>query len=222
MWRLHGDLSYQLPYSGTGGVSSSRKYHCRFPFVLSSWLCAAIVAVFLQTAPAAAHHFKGLPHFNYFENYPQIPQEEFLGQEGSYEFSLVLYDFQGLQTRDMLRPDDARLFLIAFDLLRNKVYSGPARLEVLDGGVAIISEDVDGPREENVYQLHRTLPPDGDYSFRITLLDEKLTAVIPFQLTSQKVNWGTWVAAVLAALIAIAAVGARRARVLQDRKMNVS
>lgn len=35
----------------------------------------------LVTAPSTeAHHFKGLPHFNYFENYPQVPQEEYIWQ----------------------------------------------------------------------------------------------------------------------------------------------
>ena len=186
------------------------------------WCCVIAAAIAWASAPANAHHFKGLPHFNYFENYPQIPQEEFLGQAGNYEFSLVLYDFQGIESRDVQQPDDARLFLIAFDLLNNKVYGGPARLEVLDGTDPVLVEEVDGPREENVYQLHGSIPPEGDYSLRVTLLDENLTVVIPFLLTSQKVNWGTWIAAGLAFLIAVAAVGARRARVLQDRKMGAS
>ncbi len=50
-----------------------------------------IVLLLLWAPPLAAHHFKGLPHFNYFENYPQIPQDEFLGQFGDYECSLVIY-----------------------------------------------------------------------------------------------------------------------------------
>ena len=184
------------------------------------WLIAA--AIPWPSAPAHAHHFKGLPHFNYFENYPQIPQEEFLGQAGNYEFSLVLYDFQGIESPDIQRPDDARLFLIAFDLLNNEVYGGPARLEVLDGADPILIEEVDGPREENVYQIHSAMPSAGDYSLRVTLLDENLSVVIPFLLTSQKVNWGTWIASGLAFLIVVAAVGARRARVLQDRKKRSS
>jgi hypothetical protein len=32
--------------------------------------------------PLHAHHFKGLPHYNYVENYPQTPEEEILGQSG--------------------------------------------------------------------------------------------------------------------------------------------
>ena len=180
----------------------------------------AAVAVVLGPHIAEAHHFKGLPHFNYFENYPQIPQEEFLGQAGRYEFSLVLYDFQGLQQQDMDRPNDARLFLVAFDLLDNVVYSGPARLEILDGDTPVVTEAAAGPQEENVYQIRGTLPATGDYALRVSLVDEDgLTAVIPFQLSSQKIAWGRWIGALLAALLVIAAIGARRARVLKDRQL---
>ncbi len=45
-------------------------------------------AWFLATGVSTAHHFKGLPHYNYFENYPQVPEEEFIGEVGDYEVSL--------------------------------------------------------------------------------------------------------------------------------------
>ena len=53
-----------------------------------------VLFLVVMAACARAHHFKGLPHYNYFENYPQVPEEEFLGEVGSYEVSLVVYDFQ--------------------------------------------------------------------------------------------------------------------------------
>ena len=181
-------------------------------------VAVALVVVLAMSGLAHAHHFKGLPHFNYFENYPQIPQDEFVGQEGKYEFSLVLYDFQGLQQQDMEQPDDVRLFVIAFNLLGNTVYSGAARLEVLDGDVPVVVETVDGPREENVYKIRGSLSGSGRYSLRMTLIDDEVTVVIPFELSSQKTAWGRWTVGALVALIAFAAVGARRARVLADRK----
>ncbi len=194
--------------SGDNGNAQSTLRHAAIGLIL----------ILATSGLAHAHHFKGLPHFNYFENYPQIPQEEFVGQEGEYEFSLVLYDFQGLQQQDMQQPDDVRLFVIAFNLLGNKVYSGPARLEVLDGNAAVIVDTVDGPREENVYQLQGSLPKSGSYSLRMTLIEDGVTVQIPFQLSSQKTDWGSWTVGVLVALIAFAAIGARRARVLADRK----
>ncbi len=46
----------------------------------------------LAVSAASAHHFKGLPHYNYFENYPQVPEEEFIGEVGDYEVILTVED----------------------------------------------------------------------------------------------------------------------------------
>ena len=50
--------------------------------------CITLFICCLGLSPAFGHHFKGLPHFSYFENYPQVPQDEFLAQAGNYECSL--------------------------------------------------------------------------------------------------------------------------------------
>ena len=47
-------------------------------------LLPTFLAIHLGAA-AQAHHFKGMPHFAYFENYPQAPQDEYLAQAGEYE-----------------------------------------------------------------------------------------------------------------------------------------
>lgn len=181
------------------------------------WCLVLLVAV-LSARAAVAHHFKGLPHFSYFENYPQIPQEEFLGQEGQYEFSLVLYDFQGIERQNVQQPNDARLFLVIFNLLQNRVYNGPVQLEIIDRGESIAQVRRPTAEQESIYQINATLLPEGDYALRVTLEEDELVAEIPFELSSQKVYWGRWITAVLVGLIAVAAVGARRARIAQDRK----
>ena len=67
--------------------------------------------------------------------------------------------------------------------------------------------------------MHRSLPETGDYSLRVTLHGEgDLATVIPFQLSSQKVHWGKWVGLALIVLICVAAVGARKKRVVMDRR----
>jgi len=187
------------------------------------WIATVCASVVLWGAVSEAHHFKGLPHFSYFENYPQVPQEEFLGQAGEFEFSLVLYDFQGIQREDVEQPDNARFYLIAYNLRENKVYNGPATLEILDRGTQVVSEYLPSSQEESIYTLHRVLPPQGKYALEITLHEaENLKAVIPFKLSSQKVHWGKWVAGCLVVLISIVAVGSRRARVAMDRKQNAA
>jgi len=166
-----------------------------------------------------AHHFKGLPHYNYFENYPQVPEEEFLGQAGDYELSLVVYDFQGIHKELTETPDNVRLFLVVFNLRGNQVYQGPLTLEVLDRGKTVIRQRFEKAELENLYALHRELPEEGRYSLRVTLHDEgNVTCQIPFWLSSQKIHWGKWVAAGMVLLLGVAAVGARKARVTQDRR----
>lgn len=166
-----------------------------------------------------AHHFKGLPHYNYFENYPEIPEEEFLGQVGDYEVSLVVYDFQGIQRKNVDDPDMVRLFLVIFNLRNNDIYGGPLTIEVLDNGKVLHSERHKSAKLENLYSMHQDLPDTGKYSLRLTLHSVgDLQCLIPFKLSSQKIHWGKWIAGGLLILIIVAAVGARKTRVTMDRK----
>lgn len=172
----------------------------------------------LLSGYAHAHHFKGLPHYNYFENYPQVPEEEFLGQAGDYEFSLVVYDFQGINKEQAESPDNVRLFLLIFSLLENKVYTGPLTLEILDHGDTMEKVRFESADLENIFSLHRDLPDTGRYKLQLTLHNENdLQCEIPFTLSSQKVHWGRWIALFLILLMSVAAVGARKARIKQDR-----
>jgi hypothetical protein len=178
-----------------------------------------LVALFGLPDFAQAHHFKGLPHYNYFDNYPQVPEEEFIGQAGDYEVSLVVYDFQGINRDKVETPDNVRLFLVVFNLNDNSVYGGPLTIEVLDRGEVVASERQDAAELENLYSLYHELPKSGKYALRLTLHDEDdLVCTIPFRLSSQVVHWGRWIVIGLAALIVVAAIGARKARVKQDRR----
>lgn len=178
-----------------------------------------IIALFGALGVAHAHHFKGLPHYNYFENYPQVPEEEFIGQAGEYEVSLVVYDFQGINRDKVEMPDNVRLFLVIFNLQDNSVYGGSLTIEVLDRDKVVVSERQDAAELENLYSLYHELPKSGKYSLRLTLHDENdLICTIPFQLSSQIVHWGRWIAIALGVLLLVTAVGARRARVKQDRR----
>ncbi len=193
--------------------------------IMRKTVLALLGAVLFSTVPHSvkAHHFKGLPHYNYFENYPQVPEDEFLGQEGEYEFSLVVYDFQGIQKENVEQPDNVRLFLVIFNLLGNSVYNGAATLEVLDRADVVASNYQETSELENLYSLHRSLPETGKYSLRVILHDEDdLATVIPFQLSSQKIHWGKWVGLVLIILVSIAAVGARKKRIAMDRRVQAS
>ncbi len=180
-----------------------------------------IVGVFLILFQGLAfgHHFKGLPHFSYFENYPQVPQEEFLGQAGQYEFSLVIYDFQGINKENAEQPDDVRLFLVIYNLKKNMAYNGALTMEILDGDQVLYTDVKKSSEEESLYGLQRELSETGKYSLRLTLHDgTELEAVIPFFLSSQKVNWGKWISIFLLVFVVVLAVGARKARLIADQK----
>lgn len=182
------------------------------------WMVMVLVMV---PSVLMAHHYKGLPHYGYFENYPQVPVDEYLAQAGDYELSLVVYDFQGMEKSDVHQPDDARLYLIIYNLRAGKAYQGRCRLEILDGTRVVHMVERDKAEQESLYLLNRELSEDGDWNLRVTLLDEdNLTAIVPFLLTSQKTNWGLTTAIVVVVLVVVAAVGSRRARVLQDRRDN--
>lgn len=177
-----------------------------------------VLALTMAVGPASAHHFKGLPHYNYFENYPQVPEEEFIGMAGDYEVSLVVYDFQGIDRKNVEDPENVRLFLMIFDLNDNRVYGGRLTAEILDRNKVIERQEFEASELENLYAVYRKLPEKGKYSLRLTLHEEgDLQCTIPFTLSSQKVHWGPWVAGSLGALLMVAAIGARRARVKQDR-----
>jgi len=206
---VHGDLPDKLPFY-------REKERAMKSFVYS-YITGSII-VLITTSSLSAHHFKGLPHYNYFENYPQVPEEEFLGQEGDYEFSLVLYDFQGINRDNVEQPDDVRLFLVIFNLQENKTYKGALTLEIFNRGAVYYSDYQETSELENLYSLQTRLPSTGKYSLRVTLHQEdELQCVIPFRLSSQKIHWGKWITLILFLVIGVAAFGARKARIAKDR-----
>jgi len=178
-----------------------------------------LIASLAWVPTAFPHHFKGLPHFSYFENYPQVPQDEFLAQSGDYECSLVLYDFQGIKRSETQQPNNARFYLIAYDMRDNTVYNGPLTMTLLDGDNPTFTRRMESSQEESIYTLQKSLPETGDYSLRVTLHDEdNLQITIPFLLSSQKVPWGRYLLLSIGVCVGVVAVGSRRARVVQDRR----
>ena len=175
------------------------------------------------TPPLMAHHFKGMPHFSYFDNYPQVPTEEYIGQAGRYEFAFMVYDFQGLTKNDMQMPDDVRVYLIVYDLIANKAYRGPLTLEILDGEESIKRFDFKKAAEESIYQLQQALDKSGDFSLRITIREDGkiITGREEFLLSNQRINWAIWISSIMFVLVVIVAWGSRQARLKQDRKDNI-
>ncbi len=180
------------------------------------------VLLFLSVV-VSGHHFKGLPHFSYFENYPQIPQDEFLAQNGEYEYSLVLYDFQGIDKRNVEQPDDVRFYLVIYHMLKGKAYKGSVTLNLYDGKKLLRSIKRDSSEEESLYSFSEVLPKSGRFWLEVQQHDGiQVKTKIPFKLSSQKYHWGKWILIVLALLVLVVGVGSRKARINKDKKMDMN
>ncbi len=153
-----------------------------------------MLAPVFVASPALAHHNKGLPHYGYFENYPQVPTEEYMIIAGRWEAGATLFNFQGLQRRTSTTPNDIRVFGYVYDLKEDHGYEGAASLDILDKkGALVASFERLQPDEETVYRLRITLPKSGAYTlrFRFEADGEPVTVNLPFRadLAADQVNW---------------------------------
>jgi len=153
-----------------------------------------VSASLLIPGVADAHHNKGLPHYGYFENYPQVPTEEYVIIDGRWEAGATLFNFQGLQRRTSTTPNDIRIFAYVYDLKLDEGFEGGASLDVLDrDGVLVEGFERLKPDEESVYRLRITLPKSGPYTlrFRFETEGEPREVTLPFRadLAVDRVNW---------------------------------
>lgn len=148
------------------------------------------VAILLMSSSAMAHHNKGLPHYGYFENYPQVPTEEYVAIEGRWEFGASIFNFQGMDRRTADTPNDVKLFIYLYDLKADKAYMGPVTFEIRQGDELVITLKRAKVDEESVYSTRVTLPRSGDYVLLAKLADGS-SARLRFQvdLASDRVNW---------------------------------
>ena len=158
---------------------------------------AAILGVALGLAagaPALAHHNKGLPHYGYFENYPQVPTEEFIDEIGRWEVGAVFFNFQGMNRRTSDTPDDVRIFAYAYDLETDRGYRGELTLHVQTvEGELVDSFDRVEPDQEGVYVVRATLPASGTYHLIYELEVDGSTTEVPLafevDLDADRVPW---------------------------------
>jgi hypothetical protein len=142
-------------------------------------------------SPSLAHHNKGLPHYGYFENYPQVPTEEYVRIEGRWEVGATIFNFQGIKARETSdTPNDVKFFMYIYDLEEDHGYSGPVRIDITHDGELISTMERLEPDGEGVYISRETLPSSGNYELVFTF--EEGTAALPFavDLAVDQVNWG--------------------------------
>lgn len=135
---------------------------------------------------AYAHHYKGLPHYGYFENYPQVPFLEFIKETPTHEVFLTVYNFQGLNLDQVDSPDDVRMYLYIYDLEADTVYKGQASFSVYSHDELIHRTGVIEAEQENIFVLTRKIKSQDDLRLKIDFFDSQnrpTSISMDFQIT---------------------------------------
>ena len=151
------------------------------------YFLALIAGIFLTSMPdIEAHHYKGLPHYSYFDNYPQIPYLEFIKMDEQFETFITVYNFQGLNLEQVDSPDDVRLYVYLYDLEKDKVFKGEAAFEIYSHDQLIRKIDFIPPEQENIFVIQGKIKEQDRLSLKIKVKKEdgQLASIeIPFQIT---------------------------------------
>lgn len=160
------------------------------------WKAAGMLFCFALAAAAPtamAHHNKGLPHYGYFENYPQVPTNEFIDEVGRWEIGTVLFNFQGLQRRTSNTPDDVRFFAYVYDLKEDRGYKGPITLHLELDGERIATHSREASDEEGVYVIRQTVPSTAEYDliyeFEVDGVVQSVPLEVYVDLDADSVPW---------------------------------
>lgn len=187
----------------------SRRFH--LPVITATLLTASALAA---PTGAEAHHNKGLPHYGYFENYPQVPTEEYINIDGRWEIGATLFNFQGMDRRQADTPNDVKIYSYLYDLKLDRNFRGSATFEIVYDGEVVSRFERVAVDEEAVYSTRETLPHSGDYLLVARFEDQ--VARLPFHvdLASDVVSW-TVLALILApvfVVFALALLGRKKRR----------
>lgn len=168
----------------------------------------------LLLGTALAHHNKGLPHYGYFENYPQVPTEEYIRVDGRWEVGATVFNFQGLGDRASSdTPNDVKIFAYVYDLEKDVGYEGPARITILHDGETVSVFDRVEPDGEGVYVSRETLPESGDYTLHFSFDEGEASLPFTVDLAADQVNWALFAGLGVVVLTALSlAVSGRKKR----------
>ncbi|MEZ4742950.1 MAG: 4Fe-4S binding protein [Bdellovibrionota bacterium] len=145
-----------------------------------------IFSVLTISGSAKAHHYKGLPHYSYFENYPQVPILEFIAEGHDYEMLATVYNFQGLNMEQVDSPDDVRLYVYIFDIQRNKSYLGKVNFEISSDNEKILQINKLEPEQESIYLLQKKIKEQSNLLLTASFLNDEGKQIIiklPIQIT---------------------------------------
>ncbi len=168
-------------------------HHVQVPLRKSRLPILMVLVAMALPSVALAHHNKGLPHYGYFENYPQVPTDEYVQISGRWEAGATVFNFQGLQRSTSETPNDVRIFSYLYDLKDDHGYEGPLTLTVMRGDEVVRTINRLEADEEAVYVARVEMPKSGDYTlifeFEIDGEPQRTTLPIEVDLAVDRVNW---------------------------------
>ncbi len=181
---------------------------------ISAMLAVLLLVALTAAGPAEAHHNKGLPHYGYFENYPQTPIEEYVVIDGPWEMGAVVFNFQGLDRRTADTPNDVKIYLYLYDDRTGSAYEGPLKVEIRSDGEVVSTFERAQVDEEAVYSTRETLPHSGDYELLARVGNEEVSLTFHVDFASDRLplEWIAGIGGSAALLIGLASVGRRRRR----------
>ena len=170
------------------------RHRLQVPFAKLAKAAVVLTLLALGASAAQAHHNKGLPHYGYFDNYPQVPTEEFIDEVGRWEVGAVFFNFQGLKRQTSDTPDDIRIFAYIYDLERDRGYKEglTLHLETPEGErfATFNRLESDG---EGVYVVRQQMPESGDYTLIFEFETDGATVAVPLDfdidLSADRFDW---------------------------------
>jgi len=174
--------------------------------------------VWLVPTFASAHHNKGLPHYGYFDNYPQVPTEEYIDIQGKWEFGATIFNFQGLDRRTADTPNDVKIYCYLYDVEADRAYTSDVDFEIRHDGMVVSSFHRSVVDEEAVYSTRETLPETGDYELVARVGGTEVVLPFYIELASDRINWLLIAAILIPAGIVFALAYVGRQRRLRSRR----
>jgi len=151
-------------------------------------LAASVIALlFLLPRNLDAHHYHGLPHYGYFDNYPQTPTEEYIAGDGRWEMNFTLYNFQGMQREDVNQPNDVQIFLVIFDLKDKSIFGGRANIEITSRD-RLVAKWNQMAEQESIFLINTEITDLDDLILKVTFVDpdgKSVSLSSPFQLPGE-------------------------------------
>ena len=165
--------------------------------------------VICNSLTVSAHHYKGLPHYNYFDNYPQVPILEFIEERDDYAVFVTIYNFQGLDLDMVEAPNDVRFYIYLYDMQKDGSYVGDAAFNIYSHGKLVKKYINIKQEEERIFSIRTELKEQDDLileSLITTKTGEIVKVRMPIKITETFIDKYGLYLAVLAFFVVVGVI----------------